>query len=291
MNEFEQKRFDELYRKHLRALKLQGMSGKTIEAYSRAVRRISAWFDCCPDRLDAEQLSGYFAELVESHSWSTVKLDRCGLQFLYKHVLDRDWQWVEMIRAPTIRSLPDIVTVAEIERLIGAARKLRYRVFVLTTYSMGLRLGETLALEVGDIDSARGQVHIRRGKGHKDRLVPLPKLTCRALRALWSRHRHPRLLFPNASGGIQSICQASTPMDRGGVQVAMKKMLGECGIKKKSLRSHPAPFFRHASARAGPEPAPHPGPARPCQPHHHRTLCPTDPNHRAGQYPHHQSPD
>jgi integrase len=233
MNKSEQKRFDELYHKHLRALKLQGMSDKTIDAYSRAVRRISAWFDCCPDRLEPEQLAGYFSELVESHSWSTVKLDRCGLQFFYKHVLERDWQWVKMIRAPKIRSLPDILSVAEIERLIGAARKLRYRVFVLTTYSMGLRLGETLALQVGDIDAGRKQVHIRRGKGHKDRLVPLPDLTCRALRALWSRHQHPHLLFPKANGSMETVRQAPSPMDRGGVQTAMKKMLADCGIKKK----------------------------------------------------------
>ena len=57
MNKSERKRFDDLYRKHLRALKLQGMSDKTIDAYSRAVRRIAAWFDCCPDRLEREQLA------------------------------------------------------------------------------------------------------------------------------------------------------------------------------------------------------------------------------------------
>ena len=233
MNKSEQKRFDELYRKHLRALKLQGKSDKTIDAYARSLRRLSAWSDCCPDRLEPEQLAEYFSELVESHSWSTVKHARCGLQFFYKHVLGRDWQWVEMIRPPKIRSLPDILSVAEIERLIGAARKLRYRVFVLTTYSMGLRLGETLALQVGDIDADRHQVHIRRGKGHKDRLVPLPDLTCQALRALWARHRHPRLLFPNASGSIETVRKATSHMDRGGVQTAMKKMLADCGIKKK----------------------------------------------------------
>jgi integrase len=155
------------------------------------------------------------------------------LQFFYQHVLKRDWQWVEMIKAPNIRSLPDILTLGEIEHLIGAARKLRYRVFVLTTYSMGLRLGETLALEVGDIDSQRQQVHIRRGKGHKDRLVPLPDLTCRGLRALWRKHRHPRLLFPNASGSMATVRRATTHMDRGGIQAAMKRMLADCGIKKK----------------------------------------------------------
>ena len=233
MTKFEQKRFDELYRKHLRALKLQGMSNKTIDSYSRAVRRIAAWFDCCPDQLEPEQLAEYFSQLVESHSWSTVKLDRCGLQFFYQHVLKRDWQWVEMIRAPTIRSLPDILSVAEVERLIAAARKLRFRVFVLATYSMGLRLGETLSLEVGDIDHGQRQVHIRRGKGHKDRLVPLPDLTYQGLRALWRKHHHPRLLFPNARGSMATIRQASTHMSRGGVQAAMKKMLADAGIKKK----------------------------------------------------------
>ena len=82
-------------------------------------------------------------------------VDRNGLQFFYKHVLNRDWSWVKIIKAPKIQSLPDILTLSEVEKLIGATRKLRYRVFLLTTYSMGLRLGETLALEVGDIDAQR----------------------------------------------------------------------------------------------------------------------------------------
>jgi len=233
MTKSEQKRFDLLYQKHRRALKLQGLSDNTIDSYSRAVRRVSAAFDGCPDQLEPEQLAAYFEELLASHSWSTVKVDRCGLQFFYQHVLKRDWQWVEMIKAPRIQALPDILSVTEIERLIAAARKLRYRVFVLTTYSMGLRLGETLALEVGDIDRENRQVHIRRGKGHKDRLVPLPDLTYQGLRALWRRHRHPRFLFPNARGSMATIRQAATPMNRGGVQAALKKMLADAGIKKK----------------------------------------------------------
>jgi integrase/recombinase XerD len=100
---------------------------------------------------------------------------------------------------------------------------------------MGLRLGETLALQVGDIDAERKRVHIRRGKGHKDRLVPLPDLALTGLRALWRRHRNPNLLFPNANGSMETIRKATTHMDRGGVQQAMKKIVDECGIKKKSL--------------------------------------------------------
>jgi integrase len=235
MKPSEQTRFDGLYKKHLRALKLQGMSDSTIDVYARGVRRVTEYYDCCPDRLTIEQLEAYFAELVESHSWSTVKVDRNGLQFFWKHVLKRDWSWVEIIKAPRIQSLPDILSQAEVEQLIGATRKLRYRVFLLTAYSMGLRLGEALALQVGDIDGQRKQVHIRRGKGHKDRLVPLPDLTYRALRALWCKHRHPRLLFPSPVGSPERIGNATTHMDRGGTQAAMKAVVAQCGIKKKSL--------------------------------------------------------
>ncbi|VAW69070.1 hypothetical protein MNBD_GAMMA09-1628, partial [hydrothermal vent metagenome] len=81
----EQKRFDSLYKKHLRALKLQGMSDSTIDVYARAVRRITQYYDVCPDRLSIEQREVYFAKLVNSHSWSTVKVDRNGLQFFWKH--------------------------------------------------------------------------------------------------------------------------------------------------------------------------------------------------------------
>ena len=151
MKQKETNRFNELYQRHLRLLKLQGKSKKTIDVYSRAVRRISEHFDCCPDQLTLEQRENYFSELVDSHSWSTVKVDRNGLQFFWKHVLKRDWQWIKIIKAPEVRSLPDILTVADVEQLIGATRKLRYRVFLLATYSMGLRLSETLALQVGYI--------------------------------------------------------------------------------------------------------------------------------------------
>lgn len=138
------------------------------------------------------------------------------------------------MKPPQFKTIPDILTPSEIEKLIGETRKLRYRVFLLTTYSMGLRLGEALALQVGDIDAERKFVHIRRGKGHKDRLVPLPDLTLMGLRELWSRHRHPKLIFPNATGSLEKIQKATTHMDRGGTQKAMKTVVAECGIKKKS---------------------------------------------------------
>lgn len=234
MNKKETKRFNELYERHLRLLKLQGKSQSTIDAYSRAVRRITQHFDCCPDQLTPDQLENYFADLVESHSWSTVKLDRLGLQFFWKHVLKINWQWINIIKPPKVKTLPDILTVNEIERIIGATRKFRYRAFLLTAYSMGLRLEEALNLQTSDIDAERKKVHIRRGKGHKDRLVPLPDLTLCTLRELWLKHKNPVWLFPNAVGSPENIQSATSHMDRGGTQKAMKVVVEECGIKKKS---------------------------------------------------------
>ncbi len=85
---------------------------------------------------------------------------------------------------------------------------------------------------MGDIDSDRRLVHIRRGKGHKDRLIPLPDLTLKALRTLWLKHRHPDLLFPNPVGSTTTIQQATRHMDRGGAQGAMKAVVKTCAIKK-----------------------------------------------------------
>ena len=233
MNKHDKKIFDKHYQQLLKCLKLQGKAKKTIESYSRAVRRVVEHFDCLPEKLTPENLKDYFSSLVDSHSWSTVKIDRLGLQFYWRHVLEKDWKWIDIVKPPKVKTIPDILTPTEIERLIGATRKLRYRVFILATYSMGLRLEEALSLQVGDIDAERKLIHIRRGKGHKDRLVPLPDLTLKALRALWIKHHHPYLLFPGSVGKIEKIQRATRHMDRGGAQSAMKAVVKDCEIKKK----------------------------------------------------------
>ena len=231
MNNAQQTLFHSLYQQHVNALHRQGKAKTTIDVYSRAVRRITEFFDQCPDQLTEDQLKDYFTALVKSHSWSTVKTDRNGLQFFYKHVLNKRWTWVDIIKPPRTKVLPDILTVAEVERLINGARERRYQTFILTTYSMGLRLGETLNLQIGDIDSERMKVHIRCGKGRKDRFVTLPMASLVALRAYWATHRHPRLLFP---AGKQAVIRHTSAkvMDRGGLQRAIKVIAKDCRIHK-----------------------------------------------------------
>jgi hypothetical protein len=90
MNTAQQKHFDALYQEHINALTRQGKRETTIDAYARAVGRITAFFDKCPDQLSLNDIKAYFTSLISTHSWSTVKLDRNGLQFFYKHVLGKE---------------------------------------------------------------------------------------------------------------------------------------------------------------------------------------------------------
>ena len=112
------------------------------------MRRVAAFFDRCPDRLSDEDFKNYFAWLIDTRSWSLVKIERCGLQFFYRHVLEREWPWVEMVKAPVVKALPDVLTQGEIARIVLATRERRYQTFWWTTYSMGLRLSEALNLRL-----------------------------------------------------------------------------------------------------------------------------------------------
>jgi integrase/recombinase XerD len=240
MKPSDQARFDILYQQHLNVLKLQGKADVTIDAYSRAVRRVSAFFDCCPDQLNEHHLRDYFLSLVQSHSWSTVKLDRNGLQFFYRHILNKPWQWVDIVKPPKVTSLPDILSVDEVSRVINQTRELRYQTYLLCVYSMGLRLSEALNLTIADIDSARMKLHVRCGKGRKDRFVTLPQRTLDLLRFYWSTHRNPTLLFPR--GKTETLRHLATqPMDRGGLQKSTKAIVKSCGIHKR-ITIH---TFRH----------------------------------------------
>ena len=131
--------------------------------------------------------------------------------------------------------LPDIVSVAQAQQLFQATHILSYRVLYFTLY-LGLRLGEGLRLQIGDIDAARSRVHIRDAKGNQDRFVSLPTVTLLLLRRFWQLRRNPALLFPNRRGGLTAARAATTPLDRGGVQNTLRQVATQCGLKK----HHPA---------------------------------------------------
>ena len=229
--------FDQRYQTHLKHLKLKGLQPKTIDAYSRAIRRMGEYFKYDIGNLSPEQLTDYFSDLIASHSWSAVKLDLYGYKFYTVHVLGKPWTMPNFIKPPKVSRLPDIVTVDEAQALFSATRCLSYRVFYFTLYSMGLRLSEGLALKVGDIDAKRQRVHVRDSKGNRDRLVPLPEVTLGVLRRFWRTHRNPQLLFPNRHAGLAGARSALTALDRGGVQKTLRQVAADCGLKKRSRRT------------------------------------------------------
>jgi integrase/recombinase XerD len=217
--------FKQDYQKLLQHLKLKGLQPKTIEAYSRGIRRVGKYFAHQINDLTEQQLLNYFNDLREIHSWSAVKLDLYGLKFFYHHVLGKRWEFVELIKPPKTKRLPDIVSVDEVGRIFMSTNVLSYRVFFFTVYSLGLRLSEGLNLKVGDIDSQRMRVHIRDAKGNKDRFVPLPEATLDILKRFWMVHRNPVLLFPNRKGGLKNTGSATTHLDRSGAQDAMRQVI------------------------------------------------------------------
>jgi len=229
--------FEQNYQTHIKRLKLSGKQPKTIESYAYAVRRAGKRFDYKINALTEAQLTEYFSDLLSTHSWSTVKLDLYGLKFYYDKVLHRPWPAVGLIKPPRVQRLPDIVTVAQMQSIIVATKVLSYRVFFYTLYSLGLRLGEGLRLQVGDIDADRQRVHIRDAKGNKDRFVPLPQFTLLTLRAYWSLHRNPHLLFPSRKGGLEGAHLATKPIDESGVQQALHVVIKSGGLKKELRRT------------------------------------------------------
>lgn len=231
MNITVQTRFNLLYQSYLNELTLQGKSENTIDCYSRCIRQTATFFNACPDQLTVEDLKTYFLHLVEYKSWSHVKITRCAIQFLYTHVLKRPWQWVDIVKPPKVQTLQDVLSLSEVEAIINTTRQLRYQVYYLTTYSLGLRLSEALNLAISDIDSHLMQVHLRYTKNKKDRVVPLPQTTLLALRHYWKTHRHPNLLFPG--GKPPHLRQNKTlVMDKGGAQKTIKIVAKACGITK-----------------------------------------------------------
>jgi integrase/recombinase XerD len=144
MNPKDQSRFNTLYRQHLDALTLQGKSSKTRQMYGYYLQQVAKFFDACPDHLTAAELKAYFLHLVQTRSWSTVKVARNAIQFFYRFVLGRPWDWIPIVKPPKVQPLQDVLSMAELNRLINQTRKLSYQVYFLTTYSLGLRLSEAL---------------------------------------------------------------------------------------------------------------------------------------------------
>jgi len=161
-----------------------------------------------------------------------VKIVRNGLQFYFKHVVEIEWVWVDIVKPPKEQTLPNILSQAEVALVLNAIYQYPIRVFLFAVYSLGLRLEETLSLRPRDINAACQQVYIPCSKGGKSRMVPLPLQTLLALRKYWTTHRNPVLLFPRLKSKDTSARLTHKTMDRGSLQRAVKLAVADCNIPR-----------------------------------------------------------
>ena len=217
-------------------MQLRGLSKKTQQGYLRAVRQLAEYCKKPPDEIDEAELRQYFLYLtnVKKASRSTWLVTLSGIRFFYKYTIRKEWPTLKLVRPAKEEKLPVVLSVGEVGRIIGCVRRQAYRVCLGTIYSCGLRLGEGVRLQITDIDSDRLQLHIRQGKGAKDRYVPLPERTLEMLRQYWITHRHPIWIFPATTRIGIPLSKATKAMGVTGVQRAIRAAVLESGVQKRA---------------------------------------------------------
>lgn len=235
------------YERSMKALQLAGLAERSQRTYTREVRVLVDFYDKTPDLISEEELQEYFLNRRNVAKWSASTLRVCysGIRFFFEKVLRREWNIFGYLRAERPKTLPAVLSQEEVTRILSCVQTPHNRAFIFTVYSCGLRLQEALYLEVGDIDSDRMLIHVHRGKGAKDRMVPLPPQTLAVLREHWKSHKNPRLIFPALGRGHQQAPTAQSPMAKASVQMAMKDAVRQAGITKRSVHIH---TLRHSYA-------------------------------------------
>ena len=218
----------------LEEMQLQGLSPGTQECYISAVRRLAAHYRKPPDELSEEELRDYFLYLMNEKqlSSSSCKVAHYAIRFLYVQTLKRPWPPDLVVRPAKATKLPVVLSVGEVQQILGCIRKPHYRACLSTIYACGLRRGEGVSLQLTDIDSERMMLHVRQGKGAKDRYVPLPESTLELLRRHWTTHRHPVWLFPAKPRDGTPWATAPDPVSGHSLQRVMRAAVQESGVQK-----------------------------------------------------------
>lgn len=217
-----------LRQRMLEDMQLRRFSPHTIEAYLRAVTKLAKFYDRSPDRISKEEVRRFLLDVVKKQKVApgTYNQVRCALVFFYRVTLGRAFALERILCQKTGKKLPTVLSQAEMVQFFGAARSLKYRALFMTTYAAGLRVSEVINLEVKDIDSKRMVLHVRSGKGQKDRVVMLSEKLLPVLREYWQAYRPTgKLFYPgkNREGAL----------DRKNVLIACRRMARCAGISKR----------------------------------------------------------
>ena len=187
----------------LEELQRRNFAATTITTYLKAVEQFARYFKCRPDRLNHTHLRTYQVYLLRERKLMphTVRLHVAALRFFFVKTLKRRYLLDDTPYPKAPRRLPSILSVDEVTQVIDAAAGLSHRTMLMVLYSTGMRNAELRHLQVADIDSRRMLIHIRQGKGGRDRFVPLSATLLVTLRAYYRWMRPKTWLFPGTVDG------------------------------------------------------------------------------------------
>lgn len=214
----------------LEELERRNYSAETIRCYIRTVEEFSRRFRCSPDRLGPQHIREYQAELFRRKlSPGSVTQRLAALRFFYIKTLKRAWSVAETPYPKQGSRLPTILSQEEVARLIDAALTPYHRTLLMTLYATGVRRAELTHLKVSDIDSQRMVIHVRDGKGRKDRDVMLSAKLLEELRQHWRRFKHKpsTWLFPGKRSHT-----GDAPIDTKVVWYACRQAAQRAGLQK-----------------------------------------------------------
>jgi len=227
-------------------LRLGNYSHYTEKAYLGAVEKFAIYFGRSPAELGPEEVREYLIYLIEDRrvSWATYNIALCALRFLYHKTLKRD-QLLEGIPCPKgEQHLPVVMSLEELKRFFEATQTLKQRAMFMSSYACGLRVSELAKLQVSDIDSQRMAVHVRLGKGNKDRYIPLAMHLLALLRRYWLEYQPDKWLFPG--------CPKQNPISVGTIARHCKNVRDRAKLSKRvtvhSLRHSYATHLMEAGA-------------------------------------------
>ena len=206
-------------------MRIRNLSPHTIKAYVEKVAKFAKHFGKSPEQIGPEEIRTYLLGLVNARCGrGTLVQNVCALRFLYKITLRRPWQDQVLPFPKKERHLPVVLSREEVGVFLEAHGGLKPRTFCLTTYATGLRVSECCHLLPSDIDSKRMVVHVRQGKGKKDRYVPISPKLLESLRRYWKAARPKTWLFEGS--------QAGQPITRSAVERWFPPACKKAGLTK-----------------------------------------------------------
>ena len=179
-------------------MKIRHMATRTIDAYTYHVRRFADFIKKPLDAVTPEDVRSFQVHLIEERklAYSSFNQAVCALRFLYTHSIRVSWPVTMVPFGKRPKTLPTVLGRQEVDELLRCTTNLKQRTFLTMLYATGMRFSEAANLQIDCIDSKRMQIHIRHGKGAKDRQVPLSPRLLSELRIYWLSYKPKQLLFP-----------------------------------------------------------------------------------------------